>query len=213
MGLFDIFRRRPAIRDASGLADFIDQNAAFVAQKGIYEYSRARAGHYAKVLFREPEFRDASDRSRWQAFPLGLAMVGEVAEGVLSSAHPEHRAALVDAIRALTLGVFDRHPVHSGLGPAAWRGMRDDLERDLQRIGLHAPKWAKDVPAPFAEKYVDLMPIHGTLRGRDAPTIHNYLRVTMCNIHDELTKRIDVAAVVDSLRGQAVHAPSELMGA
>ena len=150
MGLFDIFRRRPAIRDVSALADFIDQNAAFVAQKGIYEYSRARAGHYAKVLFSEPEFRDASDRSRWQAFPLGLAMVGEVAEGVLSSAHPEDRPALVDAVRRLTLEVFDRHPVHAGLGPAAWQALRDDLERDLKHIGLHAPKWAKDVPAPYA---------------------------------------------------------------
>ncbi len=200
MGLFDIFRRRPAIRDAATLADFIDQNAAFVAQKGIYEYSRARAGHYAKVLFREPEFRDASDRSRWQAFPLGLAMVGEVAAGVLSTARPEDRPALVDAVRVLTLGVFDRHPVHAGLGPAVWQELREELERDLQRVGLHAPKWAKDVPAPFAEKYVGLMPIHPTLRGRDAPTIHNYLRVTMCNIHDELTKRIDAAAVIDSMR-------------
>ena len=49
------------------------------------------------------------------------------------------------------------------------------------------------------------MPIHGTLRGRDAPTIHNYLRVTMCNIHDELTRRIDAAAVIDSLLGRAVR--------
>lgn len=205
MGLFDIFRRPPAIRDAAALADFIDQNAAFVAQKGIYEYSRARAGHYAKVLFREPEFSAACDRSRWQAFPLGLAMVGELAEGVLCPARPEERPARLDAIRALVLGVFDRHPVHPELGAATWRGLRDDLERDLQRIGLHAPKWAKDVPAPYAEKYVDLMPIHETLRGRDAPTIHNYLRVTMCNIHDELTRRIDVAAVARSLRHESLQ--------
>ena len=33
----------------------------FLVQKGIYEYSRARAGHYAKVLFREPEFQAAAD--------------------------------------------------------------------------------------------------------------------------------------------------------
>ncbi len=208
MGLFDIFRRPPVIRDAPALADFIDRNAAFVAQKGIYEYARARAGHYAKVLFRETEFRDACDRSRWRAFPLGLAMVAEVAEGVLASASPEERPARVDAVRALTLGVFDRHPVHAELGPATWSALRGDLERDLQRIGLHAPKWAKDVPAPFAEKYVDLMPIHRTLHGRDAPTIHNYLRVTMCNIHDELTKRIDLAAVTDALRSRAAHAPA-----
>ena len=42
LGFFDFFRRPPPIRDAAALADFIDQNSAFVAQKGIYEYSRAR---------------------------------------------------------------------------------------------------------------------------------------------------------------------------
>ena len=37
MGLFDFFRRRPPIRDAQSLADFIDENAAFLVQKAIYE--------------------------------------------------------------------------------------------------------------------------------------------------------------------------------
>ena len=72
MGLLDFFRRRRVlIQDAAGLAEFIDRHAAFVAQKGIYEYSRARAGHYAKVLFNEQTFLDAIDHSRWRAYPLG----------------------------------------------------------------------------------------------------------------------------------------------
>ena len=61
-----------------------------------------------------------------------------------------------------------------------------------------------DIPEPFADSYFDLMPIHEKLRGRDAPTMRNYLRVTMCNIHDELTNRIDVAAVTASLRSSAI---------
>ena len=69
----------------TALADFIDAQSAFIVQKGIYEYSRARAGHYAKVLFAEQEFPTSVERARWQAFPLGLAMVGEMVEGVL---HP-----------------------------------------------------------------------------------------------------------------------------
>ena len=44
MGLFDYFRRKPPIRDVQSLADFIDERAAFLVQKAIYEYSRARAG-------------------------------------------------------------------------------------------------------------------------------------------------------------------------
>ena len=80
-----LFRPRPPIRDREALADFIDAQSAFIVQKGIYEYSRARAGHYAKVLFAEEGFAQSVEHARWQAFPLGLSMVGEMIEGVLAS--------------------------------------------------------------------------------------------------------------------------------
>ncbi|MGH8335857.1 MAG: hypothetical protein ACRETL_03315, partial [Gammaproteobacteria bacterium] len=80
-----LFRRPPPIRDLDALADFIDAQSAFITQKGIYEYSRARAGHYAKVLFAEKGFALSVELSRWQAFPLGLSMVGEMVEGVVAS--------------------------------------------------------------------------------------------------------------------------------
>ena len=199
MGIFDLFRRATPIRDTAGLADFIDRNAAFVAQKGIYEYSRARAGHYAKVLFRESAFQAACERSRWRAYPLGLAMVGELAEGILSTAAGRDRPVQVDVIRSLVLTVFDRYPVPAALGEAEWRELRAALEQHLKLISLHQPKPAKDVSEPFTDEYVALMPIHEKLRGRDAPTLRNYLRATMCNIHDELSKRVDVAAVTAAL--------------
>src|SRR5436190_16586739 len=109
MRLFDIFRRAAPVRDAQELADFIDRNAAFVVQKGIYEYSRARAGHYAKVLFREPEFQAAAEQSRWRAYPLGLALVAELVEGVLRPAAVENRQPQADALNALVISVFDRY--------------------------------------------------------------------------------------------------------
>jgi hypothetical protein len=200
MGLLDIFRRAPPIRDAQALADFIDQRAAFVAQKGIYEYSRARAGHYAKVLFREPEFQAAADNSRWRAYPLGLAMVAELAEGLLCRADRSDRNQQVETLRALVLAIFDRYPVPPALSDPAWSDLREELAHRLVLIGLHPPKWAKDVPEQFADAYFDLMPIHEKLRGRDAPAVHSYLRVTMCNVHDELADRLDAAAVMHSLR-------------
>ena len=96
MGFLDLFRRPPPIRDSGELAGFIDRQAAFIAQKGIYEYARARAGHYSKVLFREPEFQAACDVSRWQTYPLGLAMVAELVEGILLGAWKGERVALSD---------------------------------------------------------------------------------------------------------------------
>ena len=46
MGLLDfLLRRKPAIETQEALADFVDEQAAFLVQKGIYDYSRARSGH------------------------------------------------------------------------------------------------------------------------------------------------------------------------
>jgi hypothetical protein len=191
MALFDIFRRRRPIRNSRELADFIDENSAFLVQKAIYEYSRARAGHYSKVLFAEPEFHKAVEQSRWRAYPLGLAMVSEVAEGVLRSHSGGDRRREFDALVAIVLSVFDRYPVPDSLDEQVWRELRTDLERRLQLISLHPPKRAIDIPEPFAQLYFNLMPIHEKLRGRDFPTTHNYLKVTLCNIHDELTRRIE----------------------
>ena len=164
-----------------------------------------RAGHYAKVLFAEPGFQSAADNSRWRAFPLGLAMVAELVEGILRP-HGDRLAQLA-ALQALVLSVFDRYPVPAAVGEQAWAEARAELERRLQRLGLHAPKRAFDVAAPFAQRYFDLMPIHEKLRGRDFPTTHNYLKVTLCNIHEEFSKRMDAPALAVALAaaGQPVQ--------
>ena len=203
--MLDLIFRRPApVQDAAALVEFIDQQAAFVAQKGIYEYARARAGHYSKVLFQEPEFQAACDVSRWQTYPLGLAMVAELVEGILLPAWPQDRRALTDAIRGLTLALFDRYPTPQALSAQRWSELRVELDRHLTQMSLHPPKWAKDIPEPFWQRYFDLMPIHEKMRTRDETTTHNYLRVTMINIHDELTKRLDAAAVIRDLAAAKV---------
>lgn len=203
MALFDFFRRWRPIRDVHELADFIDETSAFLVQKAIYEYSRARAGHYSKVLFAEREFHEAVELARWRAYPLGLAMVAELADGILRSHSGVDRRRESDALVAVALSVFDRYPVPDALGDQHWRELRIELERRLQLIGLHPPKRAIDIPEPFAKLYFDLMPIHEKLRGRDYPTTHNYLKVTLCNIHEELTKRMDANAMVALLGAKA----------
>ncbi|MVT53483.1 hypothetical protein GPL17_23725 [Bradyrhizobium yuanmingense] len=200
MKLFEgFFRARPPIGDRKALADFIDAQSAFIVQKGIYEYSRARAGHYAKVLFAEEGFAQAVERSRWQAYPLGLAMVGEMVEGILRPHAGMQRRAVLDQMILVVLSVFDRYPVPPSLGEDAWLEARRELEQRLDLVGGHAPKRVMDIPEPLAETYFAMMPIHEKLRGRDFETIRNYLRVSLCNIHDELVDRIDAAAVTNRL--------------
>jgi hypothetical protein len=200
MKLFEkLFRPRPPIRDREALADFIDAQSAFIVQKGIYEYSRARAGHYAKVLFAEEGFARSVEHARWQAFPLGLAMVGEMVEGVLRPHAGADRRAVLDQTISVVLSVLDRYPVPPSIGEAAWQDARRDLEHRLDLVGGHAPKRVMDIPEPLAETYFAMMPIHEKLRGRDFHTTRNYLRVSLCNIHDELIGRIDAPAVTSAL--------------
>ena len=204
MKLFDkLFRPRPPIRDRQALADFIDAQSAFIVQKGIYEYSRARAGHYAKVLFAEEGFAQSVEHARWQAFPLGLLMVGEMIDGVLGSQAGMQRREILDQLIMVVLSVFDRYPVPPSIGEAAWREARRDLAHRLDLAGGHAPKRVMDIPEPLAETYFAMMPIHEKLRGRDFQTTRNYLRVSLCNIHDELIARMDRAAVQRALLADA----------
>jgi hypothetical protein len=201
MKLFEkFFRPRPPIRDREALADFIDAQSAFIVQKGIYEYSRARAGHYAKVLFAEEGFAKSVEHARWRAFPLGLSMVGETVDVVLRPHAGENRRAVLDRIIAVVLSVFDRYPVPPSIGEAAWQEARRELEQRLDLVGGHAPKRVMDIPEPMAESYFAMMPIHEKLRGRDFQTTRNYLRVSLCNIHDELVDRTDAAALTAALQ-------------
>lgn len=196
MGLFDLlsFGRKRPIRDIAAVGSFVDENAAFLMQKGIYEYSRARAGHYSKVMFGEPEFRTAVEVARWRAYPLGLAMVTEAVEGVLRSQSGD-TSKVLQALSGEVLVAFDRYPRPEALSVDEWRNLRAELSRRLQLIGLHPPKRVIDIPEQWTQAYFDLMPIHEKLRGRDFATTRNYLRAQICNIHIDFTKRADLPAL------------------
>src|SRR2546423_342066 len=165
MPWLDLLRRpRAPIGDVAALSTFVDEQAAFLVQRGIYEYARARAGHYAKVLFAEQAFIDLVEQSRWQAYPLGLAMVGEMIEGTLRPSAGEDRHALLDDLIGVVLAVFDRYALPAVIGQDDWQAAREDLARRLKAVSLHPPKPVKDIPEPFAERYFALMPIHEKLR-------------------------------------------------
>jgi hypothetical protein len=182
MGFLDIFRRRRPARDLDGLADSIDAQAAFLAQKGIFEYSRARGGPHGNTLLHENAFLGAVETSRWRACPLALAMIGEMLEGALRPQAGAAQASVRDGVLS---------------------------QVRLQATTLHAPKLVKDIAEPYAEPYFELMPIHERLTGRDFPALRNYLQVTLVNIHREFTERADLAALIAALAPVGATAPVE----
>ena len=102
-------------------------------------------------------------------------------------------------MRLFVLSVFDRYPPPDALGVEAWRAARSGLDQRLRPLGLSPPKRVIDIPEPYARTYWDLMPISKEVRSRDFPTTHSYLKIMLCNIHDELTRRADLPALARQL--------------
>jgi hypothetical protein len=200
MPLLGFFRRMPPIRAVEQLADFIDEQSAYLVQRYMYDYTHARAGPYSRSLLTQPEFLQTLERSRWLAYPLGLAMVGEMVEGVLRPYAGEERRDVLAPLASLVLGVFDRYDVPAQLGTHAWSEARTELVRKLEHIGLHPPKRVIDIPEPYVERYFHMMPFERNLLSHDVPTTRSYLRLTLTNIRDELAKRMDAADMARRLR-------------
>lgn len=202
MGVLDFFRRPAPIADRNALMEFIDTQSAFLAQKGVFEYSRARAGPYGNMLFNDKGFLAAVEVSRWLAYPLALMMAGEAVEGALR----QHAGDRADAVRRglarTILAVFDRYPVPAGVDAVAWQDARAEIEKEFSDATLHPIRRVIDIPARFAERYVSIMPIHEKLRGKDAPTIHNYLRTNLAHAHDLFERRSDIPALIGDLAAQ-----------
>ena len=199
MSFFDIFRRGGSIDARDTLVDFLDAQSAFLAQKGLFEYSRARAGPYGNLLFSDKEFIAELEKARWLAFPVMLAMVGEAVEGVLRAAAGDRAGIASQGVITAVLAVFDRYPAPSSLSAEVWTDLRRNLERDLDFIGMHAVKRVMDVPARSVDRYLAAMPIHEKLRAKDDVTIHNYLKTNLCNVHELFVRRANVPALVEVL--------------
>lgn len=197
LGIPAYFRRAPVIDSRDRLIEFLDTRAAFLIQKNIFDYARARAGPYFSAIIKEEAFQHAVEVSRWTNFPLGLAAVAEIVRGVLFEA--SDRKALNDAVSSATLAAFDKYPVPEVLGEETWKQARETLLLRLQQIDMHPPKFAKDVILPYAKQIFDTQPIHEELRKRDFEMIQAQLRINLVTMHDEFEQRADKPVLLEDL--------------
>ncbi len=203
MALFGFFKRKPPIREPKELADFIDEHAAFLMQKGIYEYSRARAGPNANSMLTEAGFQQSVELSRWRAYPLGLAMVGEMVEGLLRPYAGADKRAHTDDLIDLLLSVFDRYPVPPPIGKDAWLDARSALALSLDQVSLHPPKRVIDIPEQYVKRYFEMMPIHKEMLTQDVGTTLGFLKLNLAHMHEDLTKRMNAAEMIEKIRKAA----------
>ncbi|MFG1358054.1 hypothetical protein [Xanthobacter pseudotagetidis] len=183
------FLRGPApITDRAGLLDFIESRAAFLVQKSIMDYSRARSGPFFTSLLKEEPFRQAVAWSRWTLYPVGLAMVGEMVDALVRDGGAEP-AGSARGVAGLAAAAMDVHAADQELGPEAWAAARVELVDTLERISGRPAKPVMDIPLAYWERVFANMPIHENRREGDSEVVRNHLRSNLCAMSAELEKR------------------------
>jgi hypothetical protein len=193
-----LFQSRPGAASRAALVDWLDSRAAHLTQKAIHDYSRARAGLSWQQIYSEPMFIEALDLARWRMFPIGLAVVGEMAEGALRPFAPAP-AAVAEAVAGCAAEALDRHPVFPAIGEEDWAALRAELHDALIAAGLHPPRPVKDIAVPVGERVFALMPMHPTIKEQDSLIVKNQLRTGLISLHQEFVATFDLSALAAAL--------------
>ena len=184
------FKAEP-VDSLEALEGFIDSRSAFLAQKCIYEYSRARSGINFQKLFKEQAFQDAILKSTWTCYPIACAFVCEMVEGRLRPFAGSRSAAVTAGLNALAIRIFDRHPLPPGAPPNFWNDAIASVEQHLAKAQMHAPKPIRDIPMERVREIYDNLPIHPNLTGHDYELIQNNIRTNFVQIYVEFEKSAD----------------------
>lgn len=204
MGLLDLFFRKAApIVDPAALAGFLDQRAAFMAQKGVYEYSRARSGVLSSKLFKEPAFRAALEEARWRNYPYCLQSAALMAEHALRGPAGAEAAAMRNGLIAVVGEVCLRYPTPPALQSGFWPEAAAQIARRIELAGLAAPHAIKDIPHEIGDKFLANLPIHASLRTHDRELVTNNLRVNLCRAYEEFLAAAALPALARALAAAA----------
>ncbi len=200
MAFFKQWLQKPAmLRTADDLVDFVDANAAYVAQRCLFEYARALAGYGWQPLMEEEGFRTAMEESRWRAYPIGLELVTEVVEGQLRLVIPGSAAAVLEAMGRTAAAALARHRPPELIAPDIWAAAGERLQRRIMALQSAPPLPVKDIAKPVAEELHALVPIHPRLRGRDPYMVQNNLTVSLLQVHEAFAGRADVTRLLAAL--------------
>jgi hypothetical protein len=194
-------KSRPPVATSDELADFLAAQTAYVAQRTVLEYCRARTGLNWDKLFREQAFIDSLEVCRWEAYVEVLAEVAELALILLRRQSPADPQAYLPGVAAAAGAALLRHPVPGHR--TSWHEASAVVEQHLAQSLLAAPRAVHLAGFGAADAIFDRLPIHPDLRREDREMFRNSVRFALCRVFDEMTRRLDVPALAQALRRSA----------
>lgn len=190
--------RHPAVADYAGLIDFMDSRAAFVSQKCVYEYCRARSGLNWEPLMREQAFVEALRQSRWDAYAAALGDLVVHLEGRLRPEDTRLHARLVDRLLVAAAEVLARHKTDSER-PQGWGEEIALLRERLNQAQLGPPRPAAETARVGGKRIYETLPLHAELTKHDRMLVTNAVRFNFSRVAADLERDLDAPRVVAQL--------------
>ena len=187
--LLAYFRPAP-IDSVDALRTFLQESAAFIAQKCAFDYCRGKTGLASYALFTERPFLDALEVCRWETFVAVLGDLLLVAEGqfrpyVTPGQRPRLRKALVDLFRTILDALPP--PTHRADG---WGDAVPSCSTRLEAAGLVEPRQAWEIADHSARRLFETLPIHASMRELDEEVVYGAVRFRMIAASQELGRRL-----------------------
>ena len=85
----------------------------------------------------------------------------------------------------------------------SWDAASAAIEQHLAQSLLAAPRAVHLAGFGAADAIFAHLPIHPDLRREDREMFRNSVRFALCRVFDEMTRRLDVPALAQALRGSA----------
>lgn len=201
--LFKRNSRAEVVATCVSLAELLASRSAFISQKCILEYCRARAGFDWEALVKEPPFEEALNVCHWQGYSavaqdLGLMLEGSLRPQVLEAC----RERLHDFMLRAYAGALLRYPEPQSLH-RGWQGEIEDFATRLAQSQMRAPGNIMDLGMCSGRRIYSLLPIHPRLRAHDEEMICNNVRFGLLRAHEDFQKGVDYEAIAAEIsRGE-----------
>ncbi|GEM_PF-967792 len=194
--------QRERIDSAQDLQRFWAARSAFIAQKCVIEYCRARAGLNWQRLFSEASFQQAVHAASWRAWRITLLDVAEMLDATLRSETAD-MAALHGWLRQAGAEIIAEETTRQTLPsvlPADFADhARQRLDALLATLAERPPMPVKDIARARTAEVFAAIPIHPDLKAPDEDYIFNTQRVYLVRAADDLVKRADLARLARQL--------------
>lgn len=194
------------IVEVAALRRFLSGEAAYIAQRATYEFSRNTLAWFGQHHFGDDRFNAAFAVCRWESYAAILADMVVLTRGHLLSApvRPDALPAPLTRLYAEALGEYPA-PAHR---PDGWRDVEEALLTRLGAMAADARPDARKVAATAAARTFETLPVESRDKDEDRRVITGAIVFGMISFADRLRTRVDAEGIARRLDPAGARRPA-----